>query len=296
MPINYTDSEVNHILDAYKNLFPSTERELADYWDYRQTRLWSCLTTDFHKVNIETIKTFNVAVQQIDSTDTKLSHQTLGQQFKNLSRQYNVGYSLGISPWTDDLLLQTFSEKTKFVIIVLGHDWYPIVGNANFPSPPLQRDRISDKQHYANAIPSLRGAEDCAILFMNLYPDFREPGAPKTGLLEKNYEQWVKGLEAVCKSISQQYCLVRIISWGKPVWEALREKLGPEWQKLKVMNAVVRQYRHGQVEPIDLYLGGMKISYHAFAHPSFATNFKKESHWAAYESAIKSLEKELSSL
>ena len=206
-----------------------------------------------------------------------------------------MGYSLGISPWTDDLLLQTFSEKTKFVIIVLGHDWYPIVGNEISPTPPLQREGISDKR-YSDAIPiSLRTVEDCAILFMNLYPDFRQPGAPKTGPLE-NYKQWVKGLEAVCKSISQQYCLVRIISWGGPVWEALRKKLGAEWQQLGVRNAVDRQYRHGQVEPIDLHLGGMKISYHAFAHPSFATNFKNELHWAAYKSAIKSLVKELSSL
>jgi hypothetical protein len=74
MPLNYTVLQVNHILSAYKSLFPSTEGELANYWDYGQTRPWSCLTTDFHKVSIETIRTFDAAVRQIDST--ALSHQS----------------------------------------------------------------------------------------------------------------------------------------------------------------------------------------------------------------------------
>ncbi len=291
MPLTYTVSQVSHILDAYKSLFPSTEGELENYWDYGRTRTWSCLTTNFHKIGIETIQSFDAAVRQIDVAG--LSHQRLGERFKDLSRQYKVGYSLGISPWTDDLLLQTFSEKTKFVVIILGHDWYPIVTNSKGkprpPDSPLQRCAISDSPVYKDAIPnSLYAVENCAILFMNLYPDFRPPDSPKTGPLG-DYGEWAKGLEAVCKSISQQYCVVSVISWGGHVWEALRSKLDTEWQQLGIMAAVDRQYKHEQGAPTDLHLGGTNIPYYAFAHPSFATNFKKESHWKAYETAMNKL-------
>jgi hypothetical protein len=288
---NYTVSQINHILNAYKSLFPSTEGELASYWDYGRTRPWSCITTDFHRVSIETIQAFDAAVRQIG--DTGLSHQILGQRFKGISRQYNVGYSLGISPWTDDLLLRTFSERTKFVVIILGHDWYPIVVNAKgklvVPTPPLQQCSILDDPVYSDAIPnSLCKVEDCAVLFMNLYPDFRPPDSDITGALD-NYRKWIKGLEAVCKSISQQYCLVCAISWGEHVWKAVRSHLSIEWQQLGIMAAANRQYKHEQGKPLDLHLGGIRIPYYAFAHPSFGTNFKNESHWAAYESALSTL-------
>jgi len=284
---NYSPSEVTHIIDAYKRLFPSTEGTLADYWDYKRTRPWSYLTTDFHTVSIEQIQSLDTVARTIDSIG--LTDKVLGERFRETSQKYGVGYSLGITPCTDDLLLRSFSVKTDRVVIFLGHDWYPIVtryrgrGELYTPFPPLRRQSIYYEPAYKDAIPeNLLKTPDCAILFMNLYPDFRAPGSDKVGTLG-DYTEWINGFKAVCQSISKHFYLSGVISWGQHVWQALRKNLEEEWRRLEIMAAVARQHERGA--PLNLRLDELTVPFYAFAHPSFATNFKKSSHWAAYRNA-----------
>jgi len=83
----------------------------------------------------------------------------------------NVGYSLGISPITDDLLLRTFSEQTTRIIIVLAHNWYPILTtgpdgrNPFLPIPPLRRYSILSEKKYKPAVSPLMNAQDCAVAY-----------------------------------------------------------------------------------------------------------------------------------
>jgi hypothetical protein len=294
---DYSNDEATRILSIYRALFPSTHGALAAYWDFERHREWSLLTTDFHNDDLPAITALDTATRQFENEvrrnynlseliNSVTVQDTVARRYRELAIIYHAGYSLGVSPITDDLLLRTFSEKTKRVVIVLGHDWYPIVTtspdgrNLFLPVPPLRRYSILSEKSYEPAVRPLINRRDCAIVFLNLYPDFRGPGINKLGSLG-DYTQWVKGFIAVCESIAARFELAGVISWGTPVWTALRKRLDTPFRDLGIMAAVEEQ--HQLREPLSLPLGAVTIPYFPFAHPSFATNFKKKSHWVAYQ-------------
>ena len=294
---DYSKDEATRIFSIYRALFPSTHGALADYWDYERRREWSLLTTDFHNVDLPAITALNTAVRQFENEvrrNYNLSElinsvsvqDTVARRYRELAITYNAGYSLGVSPITDDLLLRTFSGQTKRIVILLGHDWYPIVTtspdgrNLFLPIPPLRRYSILSEKSYEPAVRPLINTQDCAVVFLNLYPDFRGPGINKLGSLG-DYSQWVRGFIAVCESIAARFELAGVISWGTPVWTALRKRLDIPFRDLGIMAAVEEQYKLR--EPLPLPLGAVTVPYFPFAHPSFGTNFKKKSHWAAYQ-------------
>ncbi|NOX55802.1 MAG: hypothetical protein GXP27_15450 [Planctomycetes bacterium] len=189
-------------------------------------------------------------------------------------------------------MLQTFSERTERIVIVLAHDWYPIItttpdGNGLFlPIPPLRRYSILSERRYAAAIQPVAATPDCAVLFMNLYPDYRGPGVSKVGFLG-DYVPWGKGFAAVCESILSRFELAGVISWGSPVWQALRRLLDPSLGSIGIMEIVEKlQASSGHLE---LPFGRQTVRYWPFAHPSFASNFRKEAHWRAYQEACTAL-------
>lgn len=298
MPMaDYSIDEVGRILGIYRALFPNTHGALDAYWDYERHREWSLLTTDFHRDDRPAILAFDKAVRQFE-TEVRRNYSpselinsvavqvTVGGRYRELALAHHLGYSLGISPITDDLLLRTFSEQTTRIVVVLAHDWYPIVTrgtdgrNPFLPIPPLRRYSILSEHSYEPAIRPLMEARDCAIVFLNLYPDFRGPGAKKTGSLG-DYSQWVTGFIAVCESIAARFELAGVISWGSPVWMALRKMLDSPFRDLGIMAAVEEQSKLRA--PLSLPLGAVTAPCFPFAHPSFGTNFKKKSHWAAYQ-------------
>ena len=92
------------------------------------------------------------------------------------------------------------------------------------PIPPLHRYSILSEQSYKPAVWPLMKARDCAIVFLNLYPDFRGPGINKPGPL-KEYSRWVERFAAVCESISARFEVAGVISWGSLVWTGIAEEV-----------------------------------------------------------------------
>jgi hypothetical protein len=286
----YTAQEADAILAAYRRVFPHTADALAAYWDFPRARCWSCLTTDFHKVTSDQVEAFHGALQTMDRTGAPAD---VGDRLRTLSLTCGVGYSLGISPWTDDLLLRTFIERTRRVLIILGHDWYPIVTRtpAYQARSPLERQSLFDEAPYAAAVPDIGRCVDCTVLFINLYPDFRPPGGDVMGALG-DYGPWLLGIEAVCQSVARGFELAGIVSWGSHVWEAMKRRsvrewgLDPDWRSLGVMAVAAR---HRGQHPLMLLMGGRRVRWFPFAHPSFATNFRRADHWEAYQAACRLL-------
>src|SRR5262249_20361691 len=139
-----------------------------------------------------------------------------------------------------DALFRTFTGTTRRVVIVLAHDWYPIVSDpmAEIEArPPLRNFRFlgtddAKWRKYSEAVPGeeLR-QQGLALLYLNLVPDYRHPGADIEGPFPFKdpdtfgYDHCVEGFEAICAAVATQYEIAGISSWGRHVWESLRRRL-----------------------------------------------------------------------
>ncbi len=276
---DYTIADAQRILDAYRALLPDYSRIISDYLDIcrQRRREWACLTTNFHDVTLDVIKEFDRVVRGTDIN--AVPRDELGQYFRQLSIEHNVGYSMGISPWTDYLLNTSYKPDLKKVVIILGHDWYPIVPRNlkiwDSVYPPLRKCTITGD--YDLAIPASIKNGKFILFFMNIYPDFRAPFTEKTGSLGNAnfYQPFVEGFEAICTSIATNYEIVALVVWGGDAWNALRLKIDVEWQKRGFIETIAFQHMHfGSAIPITL--GGRIYKTFPLPHPSYLkTNYPK---------------------
>ncbi|MEA5115673.1 MAG: hypothetical protein VB050_16775 [Geobacteraceae bacterium] len=293
----YNDYQINNILTAYNKIFPKIEM-LNDYFDLdmkpKQDREWSCLTTDFNRINVETINQFESEISKLEKY-ANIDAVTLGEKYRDLAKKfsaqmnYKVGFSLGISTWTDYLLERTFDNKKKNILIILGHDWYPIISS----SPKKRKDDLKEKhpifcnsiksqKKYNRAIPQTL-FEKNICLFMNLCPDFRPPGnnAKGTFLSKKQYNVFADGFDNLCGAIDNKYEIVGIISWGNAVWQALQNKAGAkDLGNIGIMKTV----KDHQGQPFKF--GQTCLPYYPFAHPAYARYFMKNEHISTFNTTI----------
>lgn len=144
MELLYERGEVEQILAAYKDIFPLIGAPLANYWGLGRERPWSYVTTDFHRTTYEQLKLLHDRTRVIDAMG--LATKEKGAALRDASSECGVGFSMGICPWTDHLLLKTYSPEKDSLTILLGHDWYPIVVQSRTRSDsPL---RNGDALHY----------------------------------------------------------------------------------------------------------------------------------------------------
>jgi hypothetical protein len=268
----YSRDEVERVLAAYKDLFPQTGGELSRYWDFDRQRPWSCLTTNFHSATYEQFAALHSQWTALLHVDQDVLQK--GNALRAASRECGVGYSLGICPWTDDLLLRTYNKDAQAITIIIGHDWYPIVKQDGLLSDsPLVRASLFDVSRYVKAMPAgtLNGSN--VVLFLNLYPDYRPPGMDILGKLDR-YDEWLTGLDEVVLAARARYRQVSIMSWGKHVWETLRTRVDTSYKKTSLMHFT--NLHSGTI--LRLPCGGAEIPYLPIAHPSFAGNFSTVHH------------------
>lgn len=276
----YTQADFEKITAAYRELFPGRlSQEASAYLDFGRKRQWSCLTTDFRISTWKRMKMFHDAAR-IARREHE-SRAELASRLRQIVVEHEVGFSLGFSPWTDNLLLRTFNERNPRLVIVLAHNWYPIVSpNGRYQArPPLMADATFERAPYKGTIPRPQSA---SVLFLNLIPDFLPPEAPVKGVQgnKSDYAAWAAGLEALMRSLRPNVEIAGMISWGSPVWEALRTRLPREWWTAGVMAALERQ--HAARAAHSLPLAGRMIPYFATSHPSDPRNFRRPTQVAAY--------------
>lgn len=282
-PIKYADNEVETILRAYRRLVPAIDAPLRQYWDFGHDRDWSCLVSDFHTVGAAQLEGFHRALDQPPNSWSSTTEQ--GDWLRSTSREHGVGFSLGISPWTDDLILRSFKDATREVVLIVGHDWYPIVNPAYTPRSPLVRFSLLDEAIYARAVPVARATEaGIGLLFVNLYPDFRPPGDETTGKMSIKYGPYVDGLMALCSAVACNFRLRGVVSWGGPVWEALQMRLDRD-QRTGLWQAVTRVRSRGAA--LSLPTPDGEVPYYPFLHPSsyLKPRFADPEHLEAYQAA-----------
>lgn len=272
----YSSDQVAHILNAYRSIFPTISAELASYWGLERERPWSCVTTNFHTATFEKFQALHERTLEIDSLG--LGAEARGLALRDAALMTGVGYSIGISPWTDNLLARTYSDNKDSAVILLGHDWYPIVtGDRPSGTPLISWDSLHEVTRYWPGAPAavLEGAS--VGLFLNLYPDYRPPGDPKCGNLAKygySYERCLHGLDSLVAAVRERFRHVQVISWGSNVWGALLPRLS-EVEQACLLSAAV-QKAPGRVLSIEL--GGHALPYLPVMHPGHWGNFGRPYH------------------
>ena len=274
----YDRNQVEMILEAYRTMFPDTGGELTRYWDTGRKREWSYVTTDFHTATYDKLADLHARTIKIDKINT-FGKIEKGEALRKASRECGVGFSLGICPWTDNLLHETYAPEKNRLIILLGHDWYPIVPIDRPNSDmPLGVEGLHHVPKYKTAAPQLVFTnESPVVLFLNIYPDYRPPGARTTGSLPKgaySYKDCLLGLDAVIASVSSRYQKINLISWGANTWGALRERVTHEGKQKGIMN----QAREHGGKVLNFNSSCCQLPYLPLAHPCFDSNFRKDFH------------------
>lgn len=274
----FSAAEVSRIQHAYRAIFPKLTPALAEYWDRQRRRSWSCLSTDFHTATYESLLALHYRVEEIDR-QTDLAVVTKGELLRAASVACDTGFSVGICPWTDHLLGETYSDDHDSVAILLGHDWYPIVtADARQSESPLRNNvGLRYSESYWPAVPAAILAGETVGLFFNLYPDFRPPGDAKCGPLKNygySYAQCLVGLDAMVESIARRFKTIKLISWGSNVWEALLPRLAG----VKPGTLLSDQVQALPGQPLQIHLGGQYLPYLPAMHPSHPGNFFRAYH------------------
>lgn len=275
VPRAYRPDEVEQIITAYRELFPVSEitPALRSYWGLERKRPWSYITTDFHQAAARTLLMLHEESAAI--TARRLNKQAQGEALRTASQRLGVGFSIGVCPWTDNLLFETYKPRSAWheLIILVGHDWYPI-GESPPLESPLWVQGLHHVPKYQRYCPtSFFGPPEKrpVILFLNFYPDFRRPGAPLKGLMPQRnnslpYSGCMAGLKEILRILRPKFARTRIISWGT-AWSAMSQLVdgGPITRK------IVDQQNEatGEVLSVD------GVPYFPMAHPSFGTNQNK---------------------
>jgi hypothetical protein len=242
----YTGQQIDFILGAYRRLFPNPKNPaLRKHLDLDRYRPWSLLTTDFHQVNSSIIEEYHKEREQVRLEG--LPYEEAGQVLQKLCRKYpSISGSLGISPWTDEILLYTFKPNIQQVWAIVGHDWYSIIPKSALKGnrirsgssfliesrSPLRRYPIYTKNPYYRKWADYRSSllippSNTCLLFLNLVPDLRPPGVEtehtfpfgNSGLLD--YGECVEGTINLLSSLPTDIELSRILCWGGKVRDAI---------------------------------------------------------------------------
>ena len=235
-------------------------------------RPWSFITTDFHRADADRLIELHQRSTLI--SERGFSKEDRGEALREASRVLDVGLSLGVCPWTDNLLIETYdpSAPHRDLVVLVGHDWYPIGESLPLESP-LWIQGLHHVDKYRRWCPESFFARDRnrpVIFFLNFYPDFRRPGASKTGVLRERdgclpYWECMDGLKEVLRLLTPKFERTSIISWGAPVWSALRE----------LVDGGVRRRQLGEQQATGGLLSIAGHPYLPMAHPSFGTNQRK---------------------
>ncbi|MGT2455477.1 hypothetical protein ACU4GI_20495 [Cupriavidus basilensis] len=286
----YTRDQVELITDAYKHIVGPISSELREYWDIDRNRDWGCLTTDYERATFEQYEEASKRAIEVEASIADPVER--GHALREITRATGVGLSLGVCPWTDHGLFQTYEQNRDKgrLTIVLGHDWYPIVPRrAKKPHPvdvPLSRfEGLRGLTKYINvgAVPStiLDGSE--LLLFLNFKPDFRPPNSPSTGRFEP-YDRCAEGFGALVEAVSRQF-KVQVISWGGDVWKLI----GKQMLGVRAPPGVCVRTR--QIEnfgrPLELQCGQVVVPYLPLAHPCDKRNFNANHAEHAHEGFLR---------
>jgi hypothetical protein len=251
---------------------------LRSYWNFERRDRYGLvpfLTTNFHDAHHGHYERLSERAARIEAECPHDVH-VRGRRLKEAALAEGIGFSIGLSPWTDCSLERTWKPEKDRLVIILAHDWYPITVQRGDKAHPVDiplrpcglEAQVNGTPKYHYATPPAVLAREPVVLFMNLVPDYRPAGARTTGKLD-GYAEWLEGFDAVLESAARRYRDIKIVSWGNHVWCALRTRVRQPVQRLGIMQ--VGRQRQG--EPLAYMADAGVFDYLPVAHPSDRRNF-----------------------
>lgn len=265
----YRETDFERIVGAYKHIFSNVTPGFEHYLDFERNRQWSFLTTDFRRVTYARSLELHQRSEAIHSSSD--SAPAKAAALSDASKELETGFSLGICPWTDNLLLESFDEKKEDLTLVVGHDWYP-VGAGILAESGLHVQGLHHTPKYRHWCPAgfFDRSHPSVTLFLNLYPDYRGPTASKTGKVPKGgltYAECVFGFQQLLKSLDKRYKRVQIVSWGAYAWN----EFAPHVSDMGSVKNLKAQMAASVGKRLRLF----EHDYLPMAHPSFASNHNR---------------------
>lgn len=279
----YEHWEAQRIIEAYREIFPNITPQLSRYWDFGRTRPWGYLTSNFHRGTLGEYEALSVAAERLEGEARNLSAAELAVRMIALCRTHGLGFSFGIGPWTDHALYRTYARTSgRRLVIIVGHDWYPIVPKrTGEPHPlnwPMRQDGLHrmpevlpgrEKLYYAAVTEPLLSGELGTLLFVNIFPDYRAPEERTTGKVRAGYAGCLEGFEALLAATRPHYSPddVTIMSWGMMPWELLKQRT-----LVRRPGTIMEITEQLAGEILELRTGGHAYRYLPVAHPSESRN------------------------
>jgi hypothetical protein len=265
----YNEDETKKIIDAYRVIF-GTEGNFLDFYFPKINRSYNLIQTDYRKVSFPELEKarehFEKKGEDLSLVDRKERNEILRsiaylnsiESFR--TKNPSVGMSVGLNPYCDDLLLRSYAKNKKNIVVLLFHNFYPILNRYKSNiwhqlKPPLYKYSIvntelenkyfddtktiisqnvwhspfNNRVEIPMAIKKL--FEKNIVVFLNLYPDFLPLFAGSIGKISKHgtgfddpygesTDALISWLEEAKKSFK-----IGILSFGRPVADAISKEM-----------------------------------------------------------------------
>jgi len=275
----YNELDVKAIQESYCYLFPVINKKLEWFWYPPDKFDWLCLTSPFHsRPTFDKFQALDADLQSLKLTAPVQEYKAIGQGLSRLAKKHGVGYSVGLNPWADYmLLLASQTDALQEVVVVVAHNWNPLVKKGKIlPNSPLYKDNPceSDDGKYAFVFePFLSINHTACVLFTNIFPHFIEAGkGARDGpsLVQRNFigqkNGMKKGLIWTLGAINPSIRIRGLITLGAPAFALLSDRSLTD--TVESIRAKLRRFPSLTTDAYETFLvKGTAIPWLPFFHP-----------------------------
>jgi hypothetical protein len=272
----YTKSQVEAIQKAYRYLFPTISPELERFWYPADDYDWLCMTSRFNESG-PTFENFQALDNDLASIDLNRDPDIIGSELAQAARKHRVGFSIGLNPWADYLLLQAQHATPQEVVVIIAYNWYPLVtiskNTSKPPNSPLYQDcpfTWANGKYAFVFEPFKDHKRPLLMLFTNIFPHFMEAGEPANAGLSADQNRFVggkpgmkDGLIHTLNAINPSIQIRGLVFLGNNALSVFCD-IG--------ISAAVKGFREESIQSASdfpaLSLGDKKIPYLPFFHPA----------------------------
>ncbi|TGK23585.1 hypothetical protein [Leptospira stimsonii] len=236
----YSKEQIEQIISKYNLIFKDCLSEYVTYADiesrvYDKLGYLPFITSDFtqsldqfdeNEVKIIELRNRLEKKNQEGRIDNSNWEEVVKDEIRDLSELINetkIGTSIGLNKYADDLILNWNEKQTGVeLVIIIGHDWYPLIGSDYTFESLFEVFPINKKENkYAQCLYDYSIEKNLVLLF-NLIPGYRFPYSFTSGkfLEDQIYKRKAQELVRLINKLmreNKQFSKIKIVTWGNLV-------------------------------------------------------------------------------